>query len=132
MSHTYDSKYTRPMPALPVILHNSENGQSVNCKTAYLDTGADGTIVPQALLEEIGAEEIEMKYMQNQWGERRDVSIYSIDIEVDGEYLSAIDVVSDQRGNEILLGRNVLNHLIIQLDGLKNQANVLTRRPQKF
>jgi len=132
MSHIYDSKYTPPIPILPIILHNPKNGQSINCETAYLDTGADGTVVPQALLEELGVEQAYTKSMRSQWGERRDVSIYSIDVDVDGEYLSAIDVVGDEMGDELLLGRNILNRLIILLDGFKNQTDVLTRRPQQF
>lgn len=132
MSHTYDPKYTPPVPVLPVVLYNSETGQSINCETAYLDTGADGTVVPHKLLEEIGAEVVYRNNMRSQWGESRRVNMYSINIEVDGEYLSAIDVVGDELGNELLLGRNVLNRLIILLDGFKNQTDVLTRRPQQF
>ena len=132
MSHTYDSNYTPPFPVLPIILHNSKKELSVICQKAHLDTGADSTIIPHTLLDKIESEEIDINYIQSHWGERRQISVHSIDIEVDGEYLSAIEVVRDDAGKEILIGRNVLNRLIILLDGFKNQTDVLTRRPQKF
>jgi len=132
MSHTYDSNYTPPFPVLPIILHNSKKELSVSCQKAHLDTGADSTIIPHTLPDKIESEEIDINYIQSHWGERRQISVHSIDIEVDGEYLSAIEVVRDDVGKEILIGRNVLNRLIILLDGFKNQTDVLTRHPQKF
>jgi len=117
MSHTYDQNYIPPFPTLPIVLHNPKTGKSVSCRLAHLDTGADSTVVPHALLEEIGSKEIDVNYIRSPWGERRAVGIHTIDIEVDGEYLSAIEVVCNKVGDEILLGRNILNRLIILLDG---------------
>ena len=53
-----------------------------------------------------------------------------MNIVVAGELLPAVPVVADRRGKEIILGRNVLNKLILLLDGLHQQTDVLTRRPR--
>jgi len=41
-------------------------------------------------------------------------------------------VVGDEQGQEILLGRNVLNKLIVLLDGPGRQADVLVHRPEHW
>lgn len=39
------------------------------------------------------------------------------------------DVVADSRSHEVLLGRNVLNLLILLLDGPHGLTHILSRRP---
>ena len=132
MPYPYDSEYTPPFPVLPIVLHNPENNRSTTSQIAHLDTGADGTIVPIRLLEQLDADEFCFTYMRSQWGERREISVYLVNIEIAGEHLSAIEVLADEMGNELLIGRNVLNRLILLLDGFQHQTDVLTRRPRKL
>jgi len=132
MPHSYDSQRNPQFPTLPVVLHNYEDEISTSSLTAYLDTGADGTIVPLILLEELDLDEDYVTYMRSHWGERREVSVYVVDIDVAGEYLPGVEVLADEYSDEVLLGRNVLNRLILLLDGFRTQTDVLTRRPQKF
>ena len=49
-------------------------------------------------------------------------------MEIAGQRLPAVEVAADDLGEDILLGRNVLNKLILLLDGPRAQAGVLTRR----
>ncbi len=49
--------------------------------------------------------------------------MFTVDIGIDQLCLPAVEVVGDERGNEIILGRNVLNKLRLLLDG----PNALTK-----
>jgi hypothetical protein len=58
-------------------------------------------------------------YVRSQWGERRQVSVYSLDIGVGFARLLAVDMAADTQSGEIVLGRNILNKLILTLNGPK-------------
>ena len=82
-----------------------------------LDTGADGTIIPVYYLREIGARRAFEVGMRSQWGERREVFLYLVDMQIGGVALPGIYVVGDESGQESVVGRNVLNQLKLLLDG---------------
>ena len=44
--------------------------------------------------------------------------------------LPSVIVVGDDQGSEVLLGRNVLNKLILLLDGQSRETELLEQRPQ--
>ena len=56
-------------------------------------------------------------WARSHWGERRRVILYLVDIRVGSLTLPGLEVVGDDLGNEILLGRDVLNRLRLLLDG---------------
>lgn len=58
--------------------------------------------------------------------------VYLVDLEVAGQRLPAVEVVADNIGEDVLLGRNVLNRLILLLDGTARTTDVLNRRPARF
>jgi len=47
-----------------------------------------------------------------------------VDLELDGLRLPSIFVVGDEQGDEIVLGRNVLNKLRLFLDGPANLTEI--------
>lgn len=51
---------------------------------------------------------------------------------IGNERLSAIEVAADKQDNRILLGRNLLNRLILLLDGVHASTDLLTRRPSRL
>jgi predicted aspartyl protease len=131
MSFAYTRSFSLPFPVLPVVLHVFE-GQSSNELPALIDTGADATLVPFSLLRRLRAEDSHTARVRSHWGEWRVATIYVIDVEVAGEILPAVDVIADEQGDTILLGRNVLNRLILLLDGPGKQTDVLSRRPVRL
>jgi len=85
--------------------------------TAVIDTGADATIIPVRYLQQIGARRAIEAGLRSQWGERRTVFLYLVDLQISEITLPGIYVVGDELGAEAVLGRNVLNRLQILLDG---------------
>ncbi len=96
---------------------------------AWVDTGADGTLAPAALLADIQADEVYNARLRSHWGEWRAVKIYLVDLWIDQITMPSIEVIADEYTDRILLGRNVLNKLILLLDGPIQEADILSRRP---
>ena len=111
----YSLMYDPPAPTCDVILESAE-GERVTL-TALIDTGADATLVPVSHLRVIGARRVFEMGLRSQWGERRAVYLYLVDVHVGGVALPGVYVVGDEIGDEVILGRDVLNRLRITLDG---------------
>lgn len=116
----YDDTYPPPAPVCQVSFSVARTRQSVGPLDAILDTGADGTLVPQRYLEAIGARRIMETGLRSQWGERRVVYLYLVTLHIGEIELPGTYVVGDEQSDEIVLGWNVLNHLKIWLDGPEN------------
>lgn len=126
-SADFSDLYSPPAPVIPVAIAAPEDPQFGEELLALLDTGADGTFVPTALLEAL---DLPLSYMTNvraHFGETiLRVSVYKVDLILFGSVrLPGVDVVGDDWGDAIVIGRNVLNKLSILLDGpgQKTQLN---------
>ena len=131
MSHPY--RIGNPaFPALPVSVYQLEGSVHTELLSALLDTGADGSLMPEALLASVQADRLRQVRIHSHWGETRVAMVYLVDLEVAGQRLPAVEVVADNQGEDVLLGRNVLNRLILLLDGPTRATDVLNRRPARF
>ena len=63
--------------------------------------------------------------MRGHWGESTDINLYAVDVVVEEISFPGILVVGDEAGNEVILGRDVLNRLRLLLDGLKLQSEIV-------
>lgn len=132
MPYSFDAQFVLPFPQLPVVIRNIASTDTTLEITALLDTGADATLVPKSFLEQIQADELYATRIRSHWGEWRAVTVYVVDLVVAGENLPAVEVIADELGDVVLLGRNVLNQLILLLDGPGQQSDVLVRRPLRL
>lgn len=112
----YDKAYDPALPVCEITLTVNPTGQQVKL-TAILDTGADATIIPIRYLRQIGARRAMEAGLRSQWGERRTVFLYLVDLQISELTLPGLYVVGDELGAEVLLGRNALNRLRLLLDG---------------
>ncbi len=118
MSTPYSQAYFPPAPVLMVSLAAPEEASQVGLHPALIDTGADGTFIPTVLLEELDVPVVYATNVRSHLGEGlRRVSVHKVDILLDAVRLPNIEVVSDDWGSEIILGRNALNKLQLLLDG---------------
>ena len=132
MSYHYDDTPAWPFPILPVVIHQIEGKAATSLLPALVDTGADATLVPSVHLRAINAGETCTARLRSHWGESRTVIVHLVDLEVADQLLPAIEVIADDQGEDILLGRNVLNKLILLLDGPRAQTDVLNVSSQYF
>ncbi len=124
-SYPYSQRYAPPMPAIEVALGAPETGCSLGPLTAILDTGADISIVPREYLVQLRAPVVGGGHLRSPWGERQPVKIYELDLCVAGQVLSQVEVAADPQAREVLLGRDVLNMLNLQLDGPAETVTIL-------
>ena len=120
MKFAYDThRYFPPAPHVEIRLGLPDASLAAGPLPAFVDTGADVSLVPVRYIDQLGAEAENQQYLRSQWGERRKVDVYVLDIGIGDARLPAIKVVGDDLSNEIILGRDVLNQLIVTLNGPK-------------
>jgi len=103
-----------------------------------VDTGADFTLVPLSWLLRVDAPESRWAYLRGLWSEQRPVTLYLVDLHLETGVLPGVEVAGiedtemPEEDREIVLGCNILNQLILLLDGPQKQTDILSRRPMKF
>jgi predicted aspartyl protease len=117
MRSAYDSRYLPPAPCVEFRLSAPEQAFSGATLRALVDTGADATIVPFRYIRPFGLQVDNRKYLRSQFGERVKVDVYLLDVGIADIRLPLMEIIADEIGNEILVGRNVLNRLMMVLDG---------------
>jgi predicted aspartyl protease len=117
VKYPYDTAYSPPAPSLEIHLGLPGESPRVGPLPAFVDTGADASIVPAGVLEALEARASDHLYVRGQWGDRRPVDVYLLSIAVGSARISPVQVIADEEGNEIVVGRNALNRLTLTLDG---------------
>lgn len=139
MATTYSPAKTPPVPVLPVSLSRPGEPPPPQSRPALIDTGGDFTTAPLNWLLQIDAPEVRWAYLRGLWSEQRPVTLYLVDLHLSTGVLPGVEVVGIDEDDieveddrEIVLGRNVLNQLILLLDGPNQQTDVLERRPGRL
>ena len=124
MRFPYDQSYVPPAPHVLIWIGAPGRALSVGPLDAFVDSGADATILPASYLYPLRLQVDSQKRLISPWGGEQFVSTYFVDMGIDDLHLSYVEVVADEQNNEIILGRNVLNKLRVVLDGLKQMVEV--------
>jgi predicted aspartyl protease len=124
-SYNYDLTYDPAIPVVEVHLVSPESGEAVGPITAVVDSGADGTTIPTDLLEQIGALSIGTGIMSGIWGERQVVNIYLVRLEIGPYALLGVRVAGVPNSVGFVLGRNILNHMAITLNGPATTTEII-------
>ncbi len=127
MNTPYDSNYFPPAPVLEIALAYPDEAPLVGPISALVDTGAGGTFIPMAYLKELGVAGDYQTFVYPVFGPAREVYIYTVDLIIGSDRLPAIEVIGDDEGTEFILGRNVLNRLVLCFDGPHAEIKILDR-----
>jgi hypothetical protein len=127
MSIAYSADYFPPAPILEIALAYPDESPTVGPLPALVDTGSDGTFIPMDYLEELGVAGDYRVFVRPIFGPARQVYIYTVDLIINSHRLPAIEVIGDDEGTELILGRNILNRLILLLDGPDAETKILDR-----
>ena len=125
MLYTYAYNGVDYDPAIPEIeiglgIHRTQIALTLS---ALLDSGADASSVPIEYLREIGARGSEKKWMRGVAGGRYRVTLYPVFVQI-GAQGFYVPVVGDKLNDEILLGRDVLNQLVVTLNGPAHMVEI--------
>jgi predicted aspartyl protease len=131
MNQRYSTRYFPPAPVLEVSLISTQTGERIGPITALVDTGTDVTAVPMSLVQALQAPLARQAFVEAHWGERMRVSLFTLDMRIDTWIVPGLDVIGDNRGQEVIVGRDVLNKLWLELDGPAQKIEVAARRPRR-
>jgi len=124
MKFPYNRDYNPPAPTVDIRLAAPHSPFVIEPLRALMDTGADASIVPLRHLEPLDITANDLKSLHSQWGETRLVDTYLLDVGIGDLRLPAIEVIGDEVGEEIILGRDVLNKLLVILNGPKQELEI--------
>ena len=117
--YAYSAEYDPPAPVLEIVVAAVGRANT----TALVDSGADVTLLPITLLDQIDAHYMHTQRLRGVVGGSQTVEIYRVNIEVAAQTIRGIRAVAAAAGHEAILGRDVLNQLVMTLHG---PAEVLT------
>lgn len=116
MSHhlfDYNRSYDPAAPVIPVTVKTAYGASPL--LPAFLDTGADGSMIPVEVLQQIGARYSDKRLLSGITGAGEVVGLYLVQIQLESETIYGIEAAG--YGSEIILGRDVLNQLELLLNG---------------
>jgi predicted aspartyl protease len=117
-TYPYSHDYHPSMPVIEVGLNVPGRSQAEKLLAALIDSGSDGTLIPIDVLEEVGARHVGNARIRGILGDSQPVDIFLASLRIGSHLVRAARIVATPEGSEeIILGRNVLNHLIITLNG---------------
>ena len=147
-----------PVPILNIALSAPGEAAQTEMAPALIDTGSDFTLVPEKWLQGLDVPRsrparvrglwvasplyrcasYRPARVRGLWSSYHEVTLFLVDIHLEIGILPGIEVVRVRKAEglfeneEIVLGRNVLNMLILLLEGPTHQTSVLERRPRRF
>jgi predicted aspartyl protease len=114
----YDTDYTPSAPVADIQISSPQNPSlSITIQSALIDSGSDTTLLPINLLQQIHARVIETVNLIDINGTSTQGDLYRVVIQVGPHKIRTANAVARDVGSEVIIGRNVLNNLIVTLDG---------------
>lgn len=124
MKFIYNSTYFPPAPHVEIRFGVPDESLKVGPLLAFVDSGADGTLVPAHYIRALQLEIYDNKVILSHLGDRRMVATYRLDVGIGDIRLPSIEVVEDESSDEIIVGRNILNLLRVFMDGPKQIVDI--------
>lgn len=113
----YSNSYNPSAPVIQVTLQHPDGFPTIGPVSAFVDSGADATIVPHHYIDQLGTKSDDEGYVKSAWGARKRITFHMIDILIGDTLIFSIDVLADAEVQEVILGRDVLNQFRVTLDG---------------
>lgn len=109
----YDVSLDPPAPVIPVRI-SGPIGEEAMMLPMLVDTGADCTLVPALIVRRLGLPQIDVISLTGVGGAKRRATVHATAVEFGGLRLLARVVAFV---DEAILGRDLLNQIIVRLDG---------------
>jgi predicted aspartyl protease len=126
MRRAYSRSFDPPAPVVSLRL-KAPGGTEVRSIDAKIDSGADLCCVPEHLVRALDLPPVRIVRAAGFAGAAREAVVFRVDIEIHGLEFPRAETLAFSRPYA-LVGRNVLRHVVVRLDGPKAQLDV--RRPR--
>ena len=112
----YDSKFDPPAPVVEVMLSNVRNRRLHVKLPAILDTAADITAIPQSVLDRLKLYQVSQISVEGVDGISNYLKTYQVRLKVATLTLPQLQIIPVSF-EFVVLARDVLNQLVVHLDG---------------
>ncbi len=116
MKYPYSEALSPPAPVLPIEVFIPEEPQQRRSLDAKLDTAADISAVPSALIDDLKLEAVSEIVISGYDAKSELMATYTVGLELPRARVRHIEVIAVPDAY-ILLGRDVLNHFDLHLNG---------------
>jgi predicted aspartyl protease len=123
-TYEYDTTYLPSLPVVAVEVKAFDQDSEPSHLVAMVDSGSDGTLVPLSVLRQMKARKTSQVALRSITGVRTIVDIYEVTIHLGPHLFPKVRVAADRHNNLIILGRDVLNQIIVTLNGLASTTEV--------
>jgi predicted aspartyl protease len=113
----YNQQVTPPAPFVHVTIRCVETGREVSDFPAQIDTAADRTVVPMAIIEDLGVVPLDELPVSGIGGQVLLLSTFRVQLSLRRFTGWTIEVLAHPQEPFVLLGRDILNRYRILLDG---------------
>lgn len=123
MSNHYKEDCCPPAPVLRITVRNISDYTKQLTGDALIDTGADITCLPRTIVKTLSGEPIST-YGIKGIGETNagQADSYILEFEIASIKKQAEAIAF---GDELILGRNIINEFVLQLDGPNKEVNII-------
>jgi predicted aspartyl protease len=113
-----------PAPSLLLNLAHPVTGTRVENISALADSGADQTVIPSRLVDELGLPKLDQEVVRGFDGAPQILGVYAIVMQVRDLAPIEITVIASPRITYAIIGRDVLNRYTVTLDGRKEMLTI--------
>jgi hypothetical protein len=123
-TYSYDASYSPSLPVVEVEVKPLGQESAPIRLMAMVDSGSDGTMMPLPALRQINARRTGQVVMRGITGVRTVVDIYEVTMQLGPHRFAKVRVAADRHNDMIILGRDVLNQIIVTLNGLASTTEI--------
>lgn len=120
----YNQQLFPPAPLALVQVLDSAGVAHPSVWPAQIDTGADRTVIPSSLVEELQLPKLDEAEVESLDGVAAIMSTYSVTLRIHDLAAVTVEALCAKGDRIILLGRDVLNHFRITLDGPRQALSI--------
>ena len=120
----FDDSFDPPASVLPVRVGGIEEHDPAAMLRMLVDTGADCTLIPVRIAKSLRLPAIDRVSIQGVGGKAQHATVHAARVRV-GALRALIRVVA--LGDESLLGRDILNRLVLTIDGPGESIHAVPR-----
>lgn len=126
LTYEYNRAYLPAAPFIPITVDGYDPTKPPVTLSGFVDTGADGTLLPIDVLSAVGAEYEDTVLLRGSTGAAQRLDRYTVRIRVGDVTIQSVAAVAMAVGSEPIIGRDVLNYLVLTLDGVLGLTEIRT------
>lgn len=119
----YSRAYSPSAPFVEVQVNNYDTGATPIIVNPQIDSGADATMMPISVLEQVGALFEATLSARDFSGRVHIVDLYAATVSLAGQTFY-LRVIAQENTSEGIIGRDILNDLVVTLNGPANVTEI--------